>query len=54
MDNMEIKGKKATISQDPNKRLCEIEVRMAMIDPNSLEYNILLGESVRLWREIDK
>lgn len=35
-------------------RLKEIESRMSTIDPNSLEYNVLLGESVRLWREIDK
>lgn len=35
-------------------RLKEIEAWMSIIDPNSLEYNVLLGESVRLWREIDK
>lgn len=35
-------------------RLKEIESRMSTIDPNSLEYSVLLGESVRLWREIDK
>ena len=45
----ECKCKKANES-----RLKEIEARMSLIDPNSLEYNVLLGESVRLWREIDK